>query len=115
MARLGSHVADSATWRQAASRMDDLENAIDGMGVAGRDKTRADRFRRAHLRQAFLEEVYRGSDMAARCVNIFPDHMLREGWELVIPGSEKRDTAQRVVAYLQDNGALQTMHRGMRW
>lgn len=71
--------ADSA---EAVQREDRWVDRGTGMGIAGRDKAVGASFCLDLLDQNTTEALWRGDDMAAKIVEVFPEEMSREGFEL---------------------------------
>lgn len=86
-------------WAKAAKRTDGWINAITGIGMTGRDKSKGTTFCVDALARETLEALWRGDDMAARVIETIPNEMLREGFEL---HSGDKDTDEKVMASLED-------------
>ncbi len=69
------------------------------MGVFGMDKRIGSTFGLTHVDQASAEQIWRGDDIASRCVETIPDEMLREGFQIRVAedreASEEFDEAHR--------------------
>jgi len=64
------------------ARFDGWQNPVTGLGTA-RDKTTYNTFLGPrYLSDLELANLYHGSDLAARMVDVVPDEMLREGFEI---------------------------------
>lgn len=84
----------------ATPRGDGWMNIASGMGVMGRDKRLGSTFAADSMAQETAEQLWRGDDIAARCVELLPDEMLREDFEVKIAEDdaglgEKIDEAHR--------------------
>lgn len=90
-------------------RADGYVSALTGIGRAGFDKRTSYEYEREPLDLEQLEELYRGSAMAARIVETVPDEALRPGWELAIEG--ERELAEEVVALLDELDADAMIHQ----
>jgi uncharacterized protein len=90
-------------------RADSYVSALTGIGRAGFDKRTSYEYERDPLELEQLEELYRGSAMAARIVETVPDEALRPGWELAIEG--ERELAEEVVALLDELDADAQIHQ----
>lgn len=63
---------------------DGWENALTGLGIAGKDKTTSASFTPDLLSQEQCEHLWRGDDIVARIVETVPNEMLREGFAVTI-------------------------------
>ena len=69
---------------------DGWENYTNGLGVLGRDKRLGSVFRTQLMTQEGAEEIWRGDDIATRLVEVIPDEMMREGYEIQIPDDREQ-------------------------
>jgi len=89
------------TETKSLTRLDGWQNFITHVGT-GYDKTTRNQFIPAghNQRQPFFEELVRGDDMAARCVEVIPDEMTREWMNVRIQGD--REAEEAIMAKLDD-------------
>jgi phage-related protein (TIGR01555 family) len=91
-------------------RFDGWTNLLLGIGSAARDKRLTASFVADVLSDEQALELWRGDDLAARAVEVWPNEMLREGWELCTDDEDK-DRTEAITKYAEDLGfdsALQT-------
>lgn len=65
-------------------RNDGWQSSVTGIGQALTDKRKTAEFVVEPVSDEEARTIYRGDDMGAKCVEIYPHHMLREGFDLVI-------------------------------
>jgi phage-related protein (TIGR01555 family) len=102
----------------SAYRLDDLVNALTGLGLAGKDKRLSALFEAETITQAQLEEWYRGSDLAASIVELVPEEMFRRGFDLAMGAPEdtaRSDIAKDTLALLEERGFLDALQEGLNW
>lgn len=90
-------------------RWDGWKNAITGVNTAGRDKRSFAAFEVDQVSRQGAEALWRGDDLAARMVEVWPDQMLREGWDLRIADDPGREISEKVEARAEElniNGKL---------
>jgi uncharacterized protein len=76
-------------YEKVAEHFDAWQNIVTGAGTE-RDKTTANTFSwDMRLNDQTLEALYHNDDLAARVVDILPEHMLRPGYILTLPGNEQ--------------------------
>jgi phage-related protein (TIGR01555 family) len=93
-------------------RYDSWENPVSGLGT-DRDKTHYNRFGGSRLLTEYeLSDIYHGDDLAARMVDIVPDEMLREGFQLDLGDSA---LSGEVTDQLEALGAAEKLADGIRW
>jgi uncharacterized protein len=89
----------------AVPRVDGWRNLITRLGTAF-DKRTQSTYQAGAVTWAEAEEMWRGSDMAARIIERTPDEMLRQGWDVNIPAA--KDRQEKLAALLED---LQVVER----
>lgn len=57
---------------------------ITGMGTSTYDKRLSAAFQCEPVSDFEAREIYRGDPLGARCVDLWPQHMIREGWEICV-------------------------------
>jgi len=66
-------------------RFDSYSNPLTGIGFAGRDKLLASQFYRTDkMNDDVLENMYHDNDIAARVCDAIPDHILRQGFDIIV-------------------------------
>ena len=70
-------------------RGDGWQNVYTALGVTDRDKRKSMVQSPELLEFGDCEDIYRGSDLGARIVELLPDEMLREGFEVAIADEEE--------------------------
>lgn len=73
-------------------RRDGWVNITTGLGTT-RDKRMGARAEVCLLDQQTIEIIWRGSDLAAKIVEVWPDEMLREGYEICIKAPKQKPAA----------------------
>lgn len=73
--------------------VDTWQNAATGFGILGKDKRLSVSYQPDLLDPNTCEALWRGSDLAARAIELVPDEMLREGWEVVIDDDKELSDA----------------------
>jgi len=73
---------------------------LTGLGDAMRDKRESAKLVLDLMPYEALSVFYRTGDLAARIVDLVPEEMTREGWDIRIPGDE--DTSEKLGAQLDD-------------
>jgi len=76
--------------------LDGWTSLLTGVGVATRDKRSQTTFAADVLTDPDAMELWRGDDLAARAVELWPREMLREGWELCVQDEAHKDIAETV-------------------
>lgn len=85
-------------------RLDGWMSALLGYGT-GRDKRQYTSFVAPGTDWYENMELWRGDDLAGRIVEMIPNEMLRQGWELCVDddeGGEAKDIQERVTGFLED-------------
>lgn len=111
VAEMKAHVAETSLHTDAAA-FDGFRNCLTGIGDWTRDKTLGGSqqgldFVLVQLPAVAVENRWRGSALGARIVQIIPDEMTREGYEVVVQPSEddddgdKQDAADRALGRLR--------------
>jgi len=93
-------------------RLDGWENEVTGQGTS-RDKTSFNSFNAGRvLQEDELSALYHGNDVAQRMVDIVPDEMLREGFDVQLgdPGLD-----QRFADKIEGLGLDDKIANGIRW
>jgi phage-related protein (TIGR01555 family) len=95
-----------------SARFDAWENSQTGLGTT-RDKTYYNVFSPARtLMDGELSALYHGDDLAARMVDVVPDEMLREGFQLDLGDAVM---SGEVLDQLEALGAPEKLADGIRW
>lgn len=78
------------TARRAAilTRLDGWHNTVTGLGIAGKDKAASTDFSVDIVDSELGAQLWRGDAVGARIVELFPNEMLRQGYELCIGDQE---------------------------
>jgi uncharacterized protein len=97
--------------RAEAQRADGWQNATTGLGDISRDKRLGSNFNLEFLDQTSCELLWRGDDVCARIVEVLPNEMLREGFEVVIEDDE--ETAELMDEYIREHGLLEQCRRAL--
>ena len=85
-------------------------NILTGLGVRGRDKNLATSFRMCvKLGPATLDEIYRADGMTRRIIDIVPEEMVRQGWEI------ENDPTGFIGVRLDELNINATMMNMLRW
>lgn len=84
-----------------AVRTDGWISALTGAGTA-RDKKQYGHFVAPGINWAENLDLWRGDGLAGRIVELLPNEMMREGWELHIEGPDGPDIAKKVMKLLND-------------
>lgn len=90
----------------SASRIDaggEWMNAYTGLGVLGRDKRLGGAFELTPVSDLEATDLWRGDDIAARVIEMLPDEMLRQGFEIRI--AEPRKPAAKKPGEPSEPGA----------
>lgn len=82
--------------RAATTRADGWSNIVSGLGTSGKDKRLGSTFNTLLLAQEQCEELWRGDDIASRCVETLPAEMCREGYDIRI--EDDKETAEALEA-----------------
>lgn len=77
--------------KSVKSVQDGLKNILTGLGIAGKDKRMAGEFYAEYLSETELEEIYAASDVAQTFIDELADDMTREGFTVLIDGSDEND------------------------
>lgn len=111
-ARLPSSAVELDPARDRSVRLDSWRNEVTGFGTA-RDKTSYSSFLPPRLlRDQELAALYCGSDIAARMVDIYPQEMLREPFEVSV-GDPRTDAL--VAERLDELCARERLREGLQW
>lgn len=95
---------------QVVARLDGWVNPATGLGTT-RDKRQAGFFLFEPLTLQQCRELYRGSGIAARAVDLLPDEMVREGFEVRVP--DDADAARYTATRHQELGTLGAIHQAL--
>jgi phage-related protein (TIGR01555 family) len=108
-----SPAARAETLRNMSLHMDDWFNAANDLGVMGKDKRKSAKFDPTEILdpQSALE-LYRGDALAARIVETPADHLVREGWDVLIEDDGEGD-AEDVDKALTDLDTAETVHEAI--
>jgi phage-related protein (TIGR01555 family) len=74
----------------AKERLDGWGNVLTGLGVTNRDKSVGNTLTVEVLSKAQQENAWRGDDLAAKIIELPPDEMTREGFEIKIQEEEDK-------------------------
>lgn len=74
------------------TRLDGWNNSITGLGVLGKDKAMSTGFSVDIVDSELGAQIWRGDAIGARIVELLPNEMLRQGYELCIGDDEVVDT-----------------------
>jgi phage-related protein (TIGR01555 family) len=109
----GSGRSDSAAiLDHNPGRLDGWINVLTGLGNAARDKRMGAQVQAERIDYETCLEFYRSNDLAARLVDIIPDEMTREGWDVKIEGDT--DAQEAVEAWTEENGIVEIVNEGLR-
>lgn len=101
---------------KAVRRGDDWQNALTGLGVAGRDWRRGTTLEsEAPLDRVSIDDIYGQDNLAAKIVDSIPEHATRRWFRLT--GGEGQDASKfqtEIFAHLQRLGAKQKFARWMK-
>lgn len=110
------------------TRLDAWENSLTGVGTRDRDKQQMLRFQRPRdltFDWLQLQSLYHFDPLSRRIVDVWPRHMMRNGWDLnagsgsPLSGSSKDQIAASDIALVEENadelGALEMMLQGQIW
>lgn len=78
------------------ARGDSWTNLASGMGVLGKDRRLQAAPTLTLVDRASAETLWRGSDMAARLIEIWPYEMTREGWEIMVDGEMAEEVTSKL-------------------
>lgn len=95
------HRQDSAA---PTVRNDAWQSALSGVGMVGYDKRLAAGFIADQVDYQECQELWRGSDLGGRIIEVKPTEMIRPGWELRIDGDypDAKEVEKRVTSYWED-------------
>lgn len=82
-------------------RADTYTNVASGVGVALRDKRRAGGYAVECILDLEARDWWRGSDVAARVIEMIPDEEVREGFEVKVADADK-DAVESVEARIEE-------------
>lgn len=89
--------------KPAAVRNDNWVSTVTGIGSAAYDKRETYEFEAVDLDDDEVEELWRGDDQAARIIEKPAEEMMREGFELVVSGTEGAEDMAKEVAEEMSN------------
>lgn len=92
-------------------KKDTWSNAATGFGVLGQDKRLNVSYSPDLLDTFTAEALWRGNALAARIVEIIPDEMLREGWEVCV--TENKDLSEVTEDAGEDLGICETLRSAL--
>lgn len=84
----------SNKFKTVQERLDGWQNIISGIGVALRDKRLGSDVQVEILSQFELESLWRGDDLAGRIVELIPNEMMREGYDIIVRLGNEASTDQ---------------------
>lgn len=85
-------------------RLDSWVSALAGMNTA-RDKRAYTHFVAPHTNWVENTDLWRGDDLAGRIVEMIPNEMFRQGWDLCVEGEGGHEISRRVKSFIEDLGA----------
>lgn len=95
----------------ATPRRDGWENTFTGLGDVNRDRRMGAAVRRESFKAPECIELWRASDMAGRIVEALPDDATRKGFRLVTGDEDEQESADAVMARLDELGALKKLRQ----
>jgi hypothetical protein len=102
--RLGARLERTRVSAGAVRRLDDWESLTTGRNVLGRDRRRSYYHVTDHLTSSEAYDLWQGNWLAARGIEIWPDEMFREGWDLRLNDDDGRDRADEIEQECEDLG-----------
>jgi phage-related protein (TIGR01555 family) len=99
--------------QQLAARADGWANVYTALGISNRDKRTGVVQCPTILDFRSLEDLYRGDDMAARIVDLFPEEMLRRGFSVYIPNED--DQSDQLNMRFDELETEDHFLRAMKW
>lgn len=97
--------------RPRSQREDGWVNPATRLGVYGRDKTLGAFFEAELVDQETSLEIWRGDDLGGRLVELIPQEMTREGWDILI--QEDPETSEAVDCAGRDFEIAQQAYQGL--
>lgn len=108
--KVPAHVPPETTLE---AREDGWSNVSSGIGILGKDKRLGGKFDLNLVTQEDAEFIWRGDDIAARCVETLPDEMLREGFGFT--AEDDKDAVEAVDEAHRDLGTLEVLRTALRF
>lgn len=111
-------MADNSTLPTKVSKFlnfDGWKNILTGLGMSGKDKRMGADIEFARMDQRTAETLYACDDMAAKIVNILPEEMIREGFEIKHDEKNMPNLNSEIMNILDDLGALAKIEEGLKW
>ena len=96
------------------SRMDGITNFLTNLGVLNKDKLQSAFYQRRFLTQTEVENQYQSDDISARIVDLLPDEMMREGFDIVIP-EDSEDVSSQLKQRYEFFDLDSKIHNCLRW
>jgi hypothetical protein len=97
--------------RPRSEREDVWANPATRLGVYGRDKTLGSTFQAELVDQETALEIWRGDDLGGRLVELIPQEMTREGWELQL--EDDKETAEAIDSAGRKFNVAETAYLGL--
>ena len=105
---LFSRKKDTALVKQTgAARADGWFSALGGFGVSGKDKRLTGEMDPTLLSNAEVQNLWRGSDIAGRIIELMANECYRQGWDVTLEDKEQSEEAARYMTAL---GATKASH-----
>lgn len=111
--RLGARLRPGPA--QSRTVTDAFVNSTTGLGVSGIDRRLGTGFRATTLDNFTAAQLWAGNDLAAKVVETWPTHMLRQGFDIVVSGDDGQDISKQIEERLRQVGAVEALRKALEY
>lgn len=94
---------------------DGWSNVLTGLGIKGQDKRMSAVANYEKLSQNDAENLYASDDMASKIIDLLPEEMMREGFDVETKDKDSQDISENVSEQLKELGLDAKLEEALKW
>jgi len=100
---------------KARATFDGWKNILTGLGIAGKDKRVAGVAHYERMLKNEAEETYAADDIAQKIVDMLPEEMVREGFNIKYDGNNFPNLETDIINIIDELEIMPKLEEGIRW